>query len=112
MKKIWVPSLMAVSLAMSVGLMAKPATGVVVQPLPTKVAAVKRVAFDINQADIQAWQQLKGVGPKLAARIVKYRQVHGVFKRPEALLAVKGIGAKKMAALASRNRVVFKAVLH
>jgi len=38
--------------------------------------------------------QLKGIGPKYAARIIEYREKHGPFKTPEGLMQVSGIGQK------------------
>jgi competence protein ComEA len=43
---------------------------------------------------------LGGVGPKLAERIVEYRDTHGPFKKPEDLKKVEGVGK----ALFERNR--------
>lgn len=50
--------------------------------------------ININQATAQELEQLPGVGPKLAERIVTFRQENGAFKQVEDLLAVKGIGPK------------------
>lgn len=51
---------------------------------------------DVNSADAQALTALDGVGPKLAAAIVAERERGGPFRYPEDLLAVKGIGEKKL----------------
>jgi len=48
--------------------------------------------IDLNSADVQELQSLPGIGPKLAQRIVEYRQKHGAFHQVEDLLKVKGIG--------------------
>lgn len=48
--------------------------------------------IDLNQAEAGALQVLPGVGPSLADRIVKDREVHGAFKGPEDLDRVPGIG--------------------
>jgi len=37
---------------------------------------------------------LPGVGPKLAARILEYRQKAGSFRSSQELMNVKGIGAR------------------
>ena len=48
---------------------------------------------NINTADAATLAtELQGVGPKLAQAIVKDRQEHGKFDKPEALTRVKGIG--------------------
>ncbi len=50
---------------------------------------------DINTANAQTLAQvLKGIGPKKAAAIVKYRQKHGPFKSIADLDKVYGIGKK------------------
>ena len=53
------------------------------------------VAVDINKATAYDLQKLPGIGPSLAKQIVAYREKHGPFRRPEDLMAVKGIGFKK-----------------
>jgi competence protein ComEA len=49
---------------------------------------------NINSATAQQLEALPGVGPKLAARIVEYRQKSGGFKSAQELMNVKGIGEK------------------
>jgi len=49
---------------------------------------------NINSATAQQLEVLPGVGPKLAARIVEYRQKAGGFKSAQELMNVKGIGEK------------------
>lgn len=51
--------------------------------------------IDLNQATAEELCGLKGVGPKLAERIIVYRKEIGVFMTLEDLLKVKGIGPKK-----------------
>jgi competence protein ComEA len=53
-------------------------------------------AVNINQAGIEELIQLKGIGPRLAERIVSYRKEHGPFKSADDLLNVKGVGNKKL----------------
>src|SRR5690606_24403958 len=48
--------------------------------------------IDINAADVVALQQLPGVGPVLAQRIVDHRERWGPFFDPMDLLEVRGIG--------------------
>ncbi len=52
--------------------------------------------IDINSADVDQWDRLKGVGPKTAAAIVEYRRANGPFRQVDDLLNVKGIGKKKL----------------
>ncbi|MFJ1519112.1 ComEA family DNA-binding protein [Acinetobacter sp. ABJ_C1_1] len=46
----------------------------------------------LNQATVNEFQQLKGVGEKKAQAIVEYRQKNGSFKNIDEIKNVKGIG--------------------
>ncbi|HEX9933760.1 MAG TPA: helix-hairpin-helix domain-containing protein [bacterium] len=48
----------------------------------------------LNSADSTWLEQLPGVGPIMAKRIIDYREKHGAFRTPEDLMNVKGIGRK------------------
>jgi competence protein ComEA len=52
------------------------------------------IQLDINSATQSQLEQLPGIGPALAQRIVEYRTQKGRFTRVEDLDAVKGIGPK------------------
>ncbi len=53
---------------------------------------------NINSADVTALdQELVGVGPVIAQRIVEHREAHGAFQSPEELMLVKGVGEKVLA---------------
>ncbi len=54
---------------------------------------------DINSATVAGLEELPGVGPVLAARIVAYRDEHGPFTEVEDLLGVAGIGEAKLAGM-------------
>ncbi len=47
---------------------------------------------NINDADCTTLEQLPGIGPVIAARIVDYRQRQGAFQSPDELMKVRGIG--------------------
>ncbi|MBM7423627.1 MULTISPECIES: helix-hairpin-helix domain-containing protein [Spongiibacter] len=51
-------------------------------------------ALNINTATAAELTELKGVGPKRAQAIVRYREKHGPFQDREALLDVPGVGKK------------------
>lgn len=51
--------------------------------------------LDLNRATDEDFDALPGIGPKLAERIMEYRQSVGVFHSLDELRAVKGIGKKK-----------------
>ena len=54
---------------------------------------------NINTATAQQLSELPGVGAKLAARIVEYRQKSGAFKTAQELMNVQGVGEKNFAHL-------------
>ena len=54
---------------------------------------------DLNRATVADFDQLPGVGPVLARRMVDYRKSVGRFHAVEDLRGVKGIGTKKLARL-------------
>jgi len=67
-------------------------TGVAVAA--TKPAPAAKV--NLNTASTQQLSALPGVGEKLAARIVEYRQKAGGFKSVQELMNVKGIAEKNL----------------
>lgn len=54
---------------------------------------------DVNQATESELQELPGVGPVLAERIVSFRKDNGLFDTIEDLLDVAGIGEAKLNAM-------------
>ena len=50
--------------------------------------------LDLNAASVEQLATLPGIGPKLAARIVAYREKAGSFSSTEELMNVRGIGEK------------------
>lgn len=52
------------------------------------------IQISINEAIAAELEDLPGVGPVLANRIVEYRKAHGGFKKLEELKSVQGIGDK------------------
>ena len=55
---------------------------------------------NINTAGVKDLMTLAGVGRGLAEKIVKYRDEHGLFKKPQDLRKVEGVGG----ALWEKNR--------
>ena len=70
---------------------------------------------NINSASAQQLTALPGVGEKLAARIVEYRQKAGGFKSVQEIMNVQGVGEKnfnKLPALPHRRRALRRQGLH
>ena len=49
---------------------------------------------NINSADEKELMTIPGIGPSKAAAIIQYRTDKGIFKTPESLMEVSGIGQK------------------
>lgn len=58
----------------------------------SQVEASKSAQVNINTADVDALMTLKGVGAKKAEAIVAWRKANGKFTSAEQLMDVKGIG--------------------
>ncbi len=50
--------------------------------------------IDINQATATELEQVPGIGPALAQRIVEYRNTHGPFRSLDELVAIQGISQR------------------
>jgi competence protein ComEA len=75
-------------------------------PAPAASAsAAPGTPLDLNTATPDQLDDLPGVGPVLAQRIVAYRTQHGGFRSVEQLQEVSGIGAHRFADLKSLVRV-------
>lgn len=93
-----------VSIAVAVVLAMTAATGIAhAADQPAHAARTSRTAkaaptakVNINTATVQQLATLPGVGEKVAARIVEYRQKSGGFKSPADLVNVRGIGEKNL----------------
>ena len=51
--------------------------------------------LNLNSATVQQLENLEGVGPKTAQKIIDYREANGGFKTVEELMEVPGIGPSK-----------------
>ena len=67
--------------------------------------ATPATPLDLNTATPEQLDQLDGIGPGMAGRILDYRKEHGGFGSVEELGQVPGIGEKRMAALREKVRV-------
>ncbi len=74
------------------------------KPQPAKsTAAASTAVVNLNTATAEQLDSLPGVGAKVAARIIEYRQKNGQFRKIEDVMNVKGIGEK--AFLKMKNRL-------
>ncbi len=64
-------------------------------PKKAKKKAEVKFPISINRASLEELCALKGVGPKLAEKIIAYRESVGEFKTASDLQKVSGIGDKK-----------------
>jgi competence protein ComEA len=64
------------------------------RPMAPSSDQAARVTLDVNQATVQELEQLPGIGPVLAGRIVEDRKTRGAFRNVDHLRRVKGIGKK------------------
>ena len=66
--------------------------GVVTETVGATVSVGADDKININTAGVKDLMTLSGVGRSLAEKIVKYRDEHGAFKKPEDLRRVEGVG--------------------
>ena len=60
---------------------------------------------NINTATVTELQKVDGIGKKIAAEIVAYREEHGSFNSVDELIRVKGIGKKRLEKIKDRFSV-------
>lgn len=68
-------------------------------PRPPKLSQTRTTAdarVDLNRATVEELQRLPGIGATLAGQIVRTRERRGRFATAEELLAVPGMGPKKL----------------
>lgn len=66
-----------------------------------EVSSGNSVSFpiNVNTATSAQLENLPGIGPVIAQRIVDYRNTYGPFSSPGQLINVSGIGEKRLAAI-------------
>jgi competence protein ComEA len=82
----------------TVGFAQTPAPGAEAKP-------PKAVVVNLNTATQAELESLPGIGARVAARIVEYRQKNGPFKKIEELMNVQGVGEKSFLKLRSQLTV-------
>jgi competence ComEA-like helix-hairpin-helix protein len=76
-------------------------------PILQTAAAPRQEAerININTASAEEFMRIPGIGPALAARMVEYRRKHGWFKRPQEIIIVRGMSAKRYRQIAHLIRI-------
>ncbi len=69
----------------------------------TTATAQQTNVVDLNTADMQALENLKGIGSKKAQAIIDYRTKNGAFASIDDLDNVKGFSSKLIAKLQKNN---------
>lgn len=78
---------------------AAPAAGAGAAASGTAGAAVGGAKPSLAMATVEQLEELDGIGPTLAERIVEYREAHGGFRSVGELRDVEGIGEKRFESL-------------
>ena len=69
------------------------------EEIPPELALLFHLPLPINRADQEELIQLRGIGPKLSARIISFREAQGPITGPKDFIRIKGIGPKMTARL-------------
>jgi competence protein ComEA len=72
----------------------------VVATLCAPINLLGAISVNVNTATAEQLQQVKGIGPKTADKIVDYRENHGQFSTLDELRNIKGIGEKSLEKMA------------
>lgn len=83
----------------------KPTITPAAEPGKSEPTAAPGGEVSLNSADLAALDSLPGIGPSTAQKILDYRKEHGSFTSIDELLAVKGIGSKKLEKMRARLRL-------
>ena len=67
---------------------------VTISSIPVAQRMVLDIPLDINRMTAEDFDRLPGIGPRLAQRIIAWRQTNGDIMKPEDLLSVEGVGEK------------------
>lgn len=78
------------------------------EQISTSVSNTKQEGclIDINTASEEELKHIPGIGPSIAAKIIEYRKNHQGFRSIDELVAVNGIGVKKLAKIRSHLKPI------
>ena len=79
--------------------------GIVKEQVKELVSENKSGKININTANSEELQSLKGIGPSTASSIIAYREEYGGFSSIEEIMNVKRIGEKTFAKIKDRISV-------
>jgi len=65
-------------------------TRIVMAVHDTRETKIASNAININTASSEELERIPHIGPKLAGEIVRFRERHGRFRRPEYLMLIRG----------------------
>jgi competence protein ComEA len=98
-QQVVVPAAGAVPVAGAAGAHASPGTAGALPGVAGAVPGAGGVKLSLAAATVDQLDELDGIGPTLAGRIIEYRDAHGGFRSVEQLREVDGIGEKRFATL-------------
>jgi competence protein ComEA len=86
--------LMAAIFGIAVSAVVASAQNKATTPKAPTVTATATAPVNLNTATVEQLATIPGVGPRMAERIIDYRQKNGGFKKVEDLMNVSGVGEK------------------
>ena len=86
-------------------LVGAPAVSPVQESKSANSAKSSTAIVNINTATATALQQLQGVGPVMALKIISFRKIHGPFTAISQLESVPGFGKKRFDAISHQLRI-------
>ena len=75
--------------------------GLQAAPAPER-ASEQQALVNVNKANAQELESIRGIGPMLAQRIIQFRESKGRFEHLEDLVKVPGIGQAKLERIKSQ----------
>ncbi|OQA57352.1 MAG: ComE operon protein 1 [Candidatus Omnitrophica bacterium ADurb.Bin277] len=87
------------------GLTLAAATKVHAAPKAAAPAVSAPAMININKANVEELDKIRGIGPAMAQRIVDFRTQNGPFKSVDDLVQVRGIGGSKLQQIKSQVTV-------